>query len=257
MKFEELSELLQNSMLTLEPVVKPHLCQPPRGSIEDRISIYANGFYNRLEEALMDDYPALVTVMGESNFHNMSRKYINAYPSSHYSLDLFGQQLRQFLLETVPFSRKPYLSEIAAFEWARSTAITSHDATLLYEADLQKLSPEEWLNLKFYLHPSCEVIGMHWNSLILAETAGQGRSILKPKKLKNPQFVLIWRRQLEVCHHKLDHLELLLINAIRAGATFMEICDQISYKMTEENAAAYIVQKLHFWLHNQLLVKPE
>ncbi|KTD51433.1 hypothetical protein Lqui_0277 [Legionella quinlivanii] len=252
MKFEEVSESLQNSMLTLEPVVKPHLCQPPRGSIEDRISIYANGYYNRLEEALMDDYPVLVAIMGGSNFHNMSRNYIHAYPSSHYSLDLFGQNLSQFLFETLPYSRKPYLSEIAAFEWAQSDAITSHDADLLCEADLQKLSPEEWLNLKFYLHPSCRVIDMHWNSLMLIETPGKSQ----PKKLKTPQFVLIWRRQLDVLNYKLSPLEFILIQAIQSGAAFMEICDQISSKMEEKEAAAYIVQKLHFWLNSQLLVKP-
>ncbi|KTC71542.1 hypothetical protein Lbir_1694 [Legionella birminghamensis] len=257
MKFEELSILLQDSMLGLEPIIKSQLCQPPRGSIEDRVSIYAHGYYNRLQEALMNDYPVLVKIMGESDFHKMSRKYIDAYPSTHYSLDAFGQHLSLFLCEMTPYRKRPYLSEIAAVEWAQSAAITSPDAPLLCEDDLKKLSPEEWPSLKFYLHPSLQVIGLHWNSLLLIETAGRKRSRPRPEKLKNPQSLLIWRRQLEVCRFKPDHLGLLLINAIQSGAAFLEICDQLSNKMAEKEAAPYLVQNLHFWLNNQLLVKPE
>lgn len=255
MKLNELHSLLQNSMLTLDPLIKPHLCQPPRGSIDERVAIYAHGFYGRLEDTLANDYSSLAELLGESKFNAICRKYIDAYPSYHYSLNPFGQHLSQFLRETPAYRKKTYLSEIAAFEWAESEAIVKPNAELLSESDLRDLPPKAWPKLKFYLHPSSQILCMHWNSLALIETVRQGHSIPRPRKLKNPQFVLVWRRQLEVCYHTLDYLEQALLQAIKSQATFIELCEQLSHKMPEAEVATYIVQKLHSWLNEQLFAR--
>ncbi|KTC93127.1 MULTISPECIES: DNA-binding domain-containing protein [Legionella] len=255
MKLNELHSLLQKSMLTLDPIIKPYLCPPPRGSIDERVAIYAEGFYGRLEETLANDYSTLAEMLGESKFNTLCRKYIDAYPSYHYSLNSFGQHLSQFLLETVAYSKKTYLSEIAAFEWAESDAIISRNAELLSESDLRDLPPKAWPKLKLYLHPSCQILCMHWNSLALIEAPRRGLSIPHPRKLKSPQFVLVWRRQLEVRYCKLDHLEQNLLQAIKSQATFMEICEQLSHKMPEAEVATYIVKKLHSWLNEQIFVQ--
>ena len=42
--------LLQNSILSQKPLIESYLQSPPRGSIADRVAIYTNGFYSRLEE---------------------------------------------------------------------------------------------------------------------------------------------------------------------------------------------------------------
>lgn len=251
MKLNELHTLLQDSMLTLKPIIKPHLCPPPRGSIDDRVAIYAQGFYGRFEEVLRNDYSTLAEVMGEPKFNNMCRKYIDAHPSYHYTLNLFGQHLSQFLLTTLPYSKKAYLSEIAAFEWAESEAIVSRNVELLSESDLRDLPPKAWPNLKLYLHPSSQILCMHWNSLTLIEAVRRGHSQPHPRKLKKPQFVLVWRRQLEVRYHKLEHLEQIILQAIKSQATFMEICEQLCHKMPEEEVATYIIQRLHSWLNEQ------
>ena len=255
MKLNELHTLMQNSMLTLEPLIKPYLCPPPRGSIEDRIAIYAQGFYSRLEEILMSDYATLVAVIGESKFIQLCKKYTDTYPSYHYSLDTFGQNLSQFLIETLPYRKKPYLSEIAAFEWAESRAVVSRNPVLLTEIDLQQLSPSEWPSLKFHLHPSSQTLCFHWNSLALIEAARRGNSIPHPKKLKRPQSVLVWRRGLEVRYCKLNPLEQLVLKEIESQASFVEICECLCQQMPEEDVANYIVQELHSWLNEQLFEK--
>lgn len=252
MKLNELHSLFQNSMLTLDPLIEPYLCPPPRGSIDDRVAIYAHGFYGRLEETLANDYSTLAAVLGESKFNTVCRKYIDAYPSYHYSLNSFGQHFSQFLLETPAFRKKTYLSEIAAFEWAESEAIVRPNAELLSESDLRDLAPKAWPKLRLYLHPSSQILCMHWNSLALIEAVRRGLAIPQPRKLKNPQFVLIWRRQLEVHSYKLDHLEQTLLQAIQSQATFMELCEQLSHKIPETEVASYIVQKLHSWLNDHL-----
>ncbi|MCE0724377.1 MULTISPECIES: DNA-binding domain-containing protein [Legionella] len=254
MKLTELHTLLQDTILTSEPLINPYLDSPPKGSIADRVAIYADGFYARLEEALMSDYSTLVEVIGEDKFTKMSKDYTQAYPSYNYSLNNFGENLSRFLTETSPYQKKPYLAEIAAFEWAEYQAIVAHDANLLSITDLQSLPLSQWPEMKFHLHPSCKILTMHWNSLSLIKASRSNKSIPAPKKLNTPQFIMVWRRQLEVRYCKLEYAELTMLNAIIQKASFMDICEMLSHQMPEDQVAPYLVKELHAWIQENCLI---
>lgn len=254
MKLTELHTLLQDSILTSQPLINPYLDSPPKGSIADRVAIYADGFYARLEEALMSDYSTLAAVMGENKFSQMSKDYTFAYPSYNYSLNNFGENLSQFLREALPYKKKTYLAEIAEFEWAEYQAIVARDANLLSVTDLQSLPLSQWPEMKFYLHPSCKILVLHWNSLSLIKTSRSNKSTPTPKKLKTPQFILIWRRQLEVLYRKLESPELTMLNAIKQGAPFIDICERLSHQMPEDEVASYLVRELNKWIQENCLI---
>ncbi len=254
MKLTELHTLLQNSILTSEPLINPYLDAPPKGTVADRVAIYANGFYARLEETLMSDYSTLAAVMGDDQFSQMSETYTHTYPSYNYSLNNFGENLSQFLTETLPYKKNPYLAEIAAFEWAEYQAIVAHDANLLSVAELQSLPLSQWPEMRFHLHPSCKILTMHWNSLALIKASRNNKSIPSPKKLQTPQCVMIWRRQLEVRYCKLESSELTMLNAIIQEASFMNICEILSHQMPEDEVASYLVKELHAWIQENCFI---
>ena len=254
MKLTDLHTLLQNSILSMEPLINPYLQSPPKGTVADRVAIYANGFYSRLQEALTSDYNTLATLMGEDEFSTMCRNYMDLYPSYSYSLNFFGQNLSQFLTETSPYHKKAYLAEIAAFEWAEAQSITASEAKLLLVTDLQSMPTSQWPEMKFYLHPSCKILTMHWNSLSILEASRSCNPIPRPRKLKVPLSVLVWRHQLEMRYYKLDRLEHIMLKAIKGQASFIEICEHLCHEMPEDEVANYLVQELHAWLHEQLLV---
>src|SRR4051794_29474048 len=128
MQSNKLNVLLQQSILTSEPLINPHLVLPPKGSLEDRVAIYANGFYARIAEALQSDYTTLASILGQNQFFKMCAHYIDSYPSYTYSLNFIGKDLPYFLKKTRPYLKKPYLAEIALFEWAESLAVIASDA---------------------------------------------------------------------------------------------------------------------------------
>ncbi|WP_454781113.1 HvfC/BufC family peptide modification chaperone [Legionella sp. WA2022007384] len=254
MKLSELHTLLQNSILTSEPLINPHLDAPPKGSVADRVAIYANGFYGRLEEALMSDYSSLAELMGEDKFSEMSRRYTHSYPSYNYSLNNFGENLSQLLTEMLPYKKKPYLAEIAAFEWAEYQAVVAQDANLLSVADLQSLPLNQWPEMKFHLHPSCKIVAMYWNSLSLINALRSNKPIPKPKKLTTPKYVMVWRRQLDVRYRTLEPLELTMLNAIIQGSSFVNICEILSHHLPEDEVASYLVSELHAWIQEHCFI---
>ncbi|ERH41400.1 hypothetical protein N751_17150 [Legionella pneumophila str. Leg01/11] len=255
MNLNNLQTLLQNSILMSEPLIHPHLQDPPKGSVSDRVAIYANGFYGRLEEVLANDFSVLTSVMGEDKFSEMCRAYINKYPSCNDSLNFFGQNLSQFLTETSPYNKNPHMAEIAEFEWAEYQSLVAGDKDLLSESDLQALPVNQWPELKFELHPSCQILTLYWNSLSLIEALRRNKSTPKPKLLKQPQSVLVWRHQLEIRHTKLNFLELTMLNAIKRQESFIEICETLRQEIAdEEEVASYIVKELYTWLQAKLFV---
>lgn len=95
---------------------------------------------------------------------------------------------------------------------------------------------------------------MHWNSLSLIKASRSNKSIPVPKKLKTPQFIMVWRRQLEVRYRKLDYSERTMLNAIIQKASFMDICEILSHRMPENEVAPYLVKELHAWIQENCLI---
>ncbi len=247
--------LFQNSILSQEPLIEPYLQAPPKGSIADRIAIYANGFYSRLEEVLLDDYQTLEWLLGEDEFSHLCQQYVSSYPSYSYSLNFFGQYLSKYLAEKIPYNKKPYLAEIATYEWTESQAFTSADAKLLTASELHLLPPDQWPDMRFYLHPSCHLLQMHWNSFSFIKALREGdKHPPRPKKMTDSQSVMVWRKQRQVRYYPLDSLELNMLQAIKNNASFIEICDHLSDSMKDEDVATYLVKKLYFLLNEHMLV---
>jgi hypothetical protein len=256
MNLNELQSLLQKSILTQQPLIQSELQPPPKGCIDDRIAIYSSGFYQRLKESLSMDFPCLSKLMGEKKFSKMSEKYIEQYPSLSPTLNFYGKLMPHFLMETEPYKNKPFLAEIATFEWAEYMAMVSKDNRLQRVSDLQAVAPEKWPDLRFYLHPSCQLLSFHWNSLSLIKSIRDNRLNLQAKKLTPPQQVLVWRQQTDVNYCILDDLQFNFLHQITQGASFLELCDHLSLHMPEEEATAYIVKQMHIWLAEQLFVYP-
>src|SRR5882672_11684809 len=54
---------------------------------EERIGIYSEMYFLRLQECLVEDYPAVVKLVGPPAFGRLARGYLKEFPSRHYSLN--------------------------------------------------------------------------------------------------------------------------------------------------------------------------
>src|SRR5580700_12173890 len=68
-----------------------------RLSAEARVDIYANMYFYRIRDALKEDFPATLAVLGDDNFHNLVTGYLIEYPPTEPSLYYCGQHLAAYL----------------------------------------------------------------------------------------------------------------------------------------------------------------
>lgn len=242
-----------------------------RRSAIDRVDVYANMYFYRLKDALREDFPSLVKVLGEARYHNLITDYLLAHPSSHYSLRYAGQSLPRFLAAH-EIAEHPWAADLAALEWARADAFQAVDAATLSPATLAVVPPEAWGELRFepvaHVHlvrASWDVAGL-WERLSRVSRPEDGKSSTPaPGEAPVPrvdQAILVYRQDELARHAVLDAGAAVALEGLLARHTFGEICERLagpeknpekSLDESVQGAAERAAKELMGWLDLGLL----
>ncbi|MCE9544646.1 MAG: DNA-binding domain-containing protein [Planctomycetia bacterium] len=93
----------------------------------ERLEIYGNAYYSRLLECLRESFPVLAGALGNELFDQFAMAYLQAYPSTSYTLSQLGANFARHLEETRPdrdelapgeVSWPDFLIDVARLEWA-------------------------------------------------------------------------------------------------------------------------------------------
>ncbi len=66
---------------------------------EGRLSVYLNNHHGILVRTLMDIYSTVSQVVGEDKFRELAQTYAHDTPSVSYDLNLYGQDLHQYVFD--------------------------------------------------------------------------------------------------------------------------------------------------------------
>jgi len=197
----------------------------------ERVNIYANMYFFRILDCLKEDFPSLVKILGDREFHNLIVQYLQVYPPTHFSLRYVGQHLSEFL------KGRGELADLAQFEWAQIEAFDAADAQVLTHEDLQKIPADDWPEMKLQLHPSCQLLHVHYNVHEIC-----------PNIQTQETYLRIWRQNLNVYHAAISADEFAALKAIQSGACFADVCAQV-------DDAHQVMTWLSGWISQGLLVQ--
>lgn len=224
-------------------------------SADDRLRVYADAYRLRLLEALGDNYPGLHTLLGDAQFEALGRAYIDAHPSRHPSVRWFGRRLAEFLVAAEAYRGLPYLSELAAFEWAVSEVFDAADAVSVGVEELARLPPEAWAELRPGLHPSLRRRNLEWNVPVLWQALDEGRAPPEAERAEYPVGWVLWRRDLMIHWRSLQVDEAWALDRIAAGATFAEVCEGLCEWIDAENVGLHAAGLMQRWLADGLIAR--
>lgn len=196
-----------------------------RPNAATRLAIYANAYRLRLLEALRTDYPALHTLVGDDEFDRLGRAYIDAYPSTHYSIRYFGNNLSGFLETTSPYRDMPVLAEMARLEWALTLAFDAADDPVLTEAALTALPAEAWPGMRLRPHASLQRHDFHWNVPELWGAIDRQQPPEPPLTYPQSRAWMIWRRELQNLFRPLEPAEAWALDNVCGGGDFASLCE--------------------------------
>ncbi|MDO8434870.1 MAG: DNA-binding domain-containing protein [Candidatus Binatus sp.] len=196
-----------------------------RLSAAERVDIYANMYFYRLLDALKEDYPATLAVLGADGFHNLVTGYLLEHPPTEPSIFYCGRFLSGFLRDHPLSADASYLADLAALERATVAVFHGPDADALDADTMRATPPDEWPALQLRLHPAAQILHVKWRVVELLRAIEEHRE-WKPAQSSAARIV-VSRRDRRVLYRELEPLEYSAIDSAITGATFAEICDLV------------------------------
>lgn len=227
-----------------------------------RMGVYVDAYQVRLAEALAHTYPRLQQLLGPEAFAALARSYLAERPSTHVSVRWFGDQLAEHMAQDAQYRRKPWLAELAQWEWTLAAAFDAPDADPLTLDVLGDIAADEWPDLHFVFHPSVHTLHLRTNAAVLSQALSENQRVPAPTALRSPQFWVIWRQGLSARYRLLDENEAQALETLAGLAPdkmgmFKEMCETLCQFHETYDVPLIAAGMLKSWLAQGLIVAVE
>ena len=226
----------------------------------ERVEIYNRQYWFRLYSSFEEDFLGLLAVLGRRQFERVMRAYLDARPSTSYTLRDLGSRLYSFLAEhqelTTP---KSLLAEdVVRLEWAH---IEAYDAAVIPTP-----TPEFFASITdetvLRLQPCIRLLDLSYpvDELLIAvrQDAGSNdtssnnatatRRIPAVRRVAqlapSPIWLAVHRQEFTVYYKRLEPEEYRMLNAIQSGSPLGEVLATAFRDATmDETARAAMLQE--------------
>jgi hypothetical protein len=224
---------------------------PDEAGAAKRLDVYAEMYFYRLLDVLRGDYARLVRAVGDVAMHNLATDYLLAHPSDDPSLRHLGRHFPAFLRGHPLAAERPWLSDLAALEWARVEAFDTADDAVLAREAVAAMPTEAWPAHQFVLVRSARMIRLDWPVHEAWDALEAGADA--PAIEVQATALLVWRTGWKVVHRPADAGEAAALGALFGGASFAGVCEAVARKAGELDVAARVVRMLLRWIDEDLL----
>ena len=251
----ELQECFQDHLLHQGDRIVDRIISTKKASAATRLAIYSEAYRLRLLEALKKDYPALNKLMGDEQFEELGRAYIEAYPSRSRSVRWFGATMPKYLRSTATYESQHILTEMAAFEWTLAEVFDAEDSIVVAAEQVAAIPPERWPEMRLMLHPTLRRLNLQWNVVPIWKAIKKNDAPDPPQAAESPLAWLIWRKEMETLFRSLEGDEAWAIDAVIDRATFGSICVGLCRWVGDDRAATRAASLLKGWVTTGLITR--
>jgi hypothetical protein len=210
-----------------------------------RIQVYADAYYLRLRDVLIEDFPTVAKILGAEKFERLAQDYLRAFPSEHPSVRHLGRAMAEYIGSRSDLPS--YLADLAQLEWAMIDAFDAPNSSSLNAESLREIQADRWPALRFAPIPTLRVICSGWPIHELWSDEEPGAISAAPTVLR------VWRRpNYQVRHAPMDSHEAQALNRLMSGAPFAMICDAYG-DLPEYEAAHESIATFARWLADGLI----
>jgi hypothetical protein len=218
----------------------------------EQIDVYREQFFLRHVDALREDFPGVVALVGDEVFWDLSEAYLAAHPPRSFTLRDLGASFAGWLLETSRDDRQ-LLSDMARLEWA---VVDAFDARDVPPVDPEKLTSagEAVESARLVLDPSLTLLALQHPVNRIRPRLLEGESVEPPHA--EPTFLAVHRD-----HHEIDWLELepsafAILTRLRDGESLGLALDGVAAGLGEaeiESMGASIAGWFGTWVQSGLI----
>lgn len=246
---------LQANILRGAPEIESLVVGDATADARTRLGIYVDAYRLRLLEVLRNDFPVLLARLGLEEFERLGRGYIEAQGSDTPSVRWFGRHFAAHLRAVRP--RRTELAELAAFEWAQGEVFDAPDAAAVTLGEMARVPATAWAQMRVLPHPSLRTLELRSNAPALAAAHAAGSPLPRAKTAAAPGTWALWRRNLEIRWRTLADDEAAALEAVRAHASFGEVCERLCEWIEPDAVALHAAGLLKRWIGDEWVAEIE
>jgi hypothetical protein len=186
----------------------------------ERVGVYHGMYLMRMEEALATDYPVIKHALGDDEFDELVRDYVQRYPSRSYTLNRLGDHLPRFLADRPDWSRGGFLTDLARLELAMTEVFDEEETPALTGEDLESVEPDAWERAR--LRPIAALRLLELEHEVVPHLTAYHRERRCPEPVKRPSWIAVYRRDYSVLRLELSRAEHDLLRDLVDGAQLGE-----------------------------------
>lgn len=186
---------------------------------QSRFAVYRNNVLGSLINALADNYPVVVQLVGEEFFRGMAGVYVQSAPPQSPVMSDYGDDFAGFIERFEPAACVPYLADVARLERLHVKAWHAADAEpMAAEQIVEALSsPTQTRHLKVGLHPSLRLLQSPF--AVVTIWAAHQHETPVPFEAFPAQNALVLRHGLDVEVFAISHAAYGFITALQQGVS--------------------------------------
>ncbi|MES2220301.1 MAG: DNA-binding domain-containing protein [Acidobacteriota bacterium] len=231
----------------------------------ERLEIYHRQYWFRLFSSFEEDFPGLQAVVGHKRFQALMRAYLEACPSTSFSLRNLGSRLVNWLEEN-PSWTEPHSEmaiEMARLEWADIEAFDSAVWPALTVDERSRIGAESQLNLQ----PHLRLIDAHYaidDALIelrnqsgsrdtSSNNASTGHVSKRTRALREMKresvYIAVHRFEDTVYYRRLEAEDYRILSALRQGVALGDAIDNAfdGSSIPEDDRPEYLQSAFAYW----------
>jgi hypothetical protein len=197
-----------------------------------RLDVYAEGYFQRIADALEEDYPVLARMLGRTGFLKLAADYLKAHPTRSFTLGEAGRHVPEFLRGCPLAAETPWLTDLARFEWARVLAFHADDAPTLTADDLHAVPEVAWPSARFSIDPSLHLLDLAWPVDALAQAVEDADFATCAKGLRpSPTHLAVHRCHGSAVTQSIHPIATKLLREFQDGQSLEAVCARAEHWM--------------------------
>ncbi len=193
-----------------------------------RMNVYAESYFWRLSDVLLEQYRALAWLLGPTRFHNLVTDFVLHRPSPSPDVRRFGARLPDYLAEHALEDEHGGLASLARVERAIVQAIDVPDEPRIDRQALAAVPLSDWPTMR--LRPASHVAVLTtsrsypraWAAWKAEEPSPDPIPPMEPDARHE---VVVWRNHVEVFHRGIGPGQAAALRAAGQGLVFEALCE--------------------------------
>ena len=226
-----------------EDELAPQVRAGSRMDAQDRLSVYRNGYFIRLEKALAHDFPATRQAIGEDRFARAAGKYVLNNPSRSPTLRDLGRSFAAWLRK----KEGSKLGDLADIEWALIEAFDGPDGDPVDPNVMTGFSSEDWPYVRVVCLPTLTLLSCTSNAHEFWKSVKHGGSTELTSALTT--YLAIWRSAKGPTFHVISGHAYFAMKTLQAVPELAGACEKLSDSLETDTVPNVLATGLQQALH--------